>query len=282
VPKPATVEDEETAPVSPVSPVAAVPVVSQPFNECTTTVNETPSPDNYSEKTIFPGSVAEIQRGFEELLISGRDTQFQSRSTPVCCSQSASSMPPRVNDCSSAETPAPRGTAARDKWFAELASLSAERKSFHSAIPYHNVPVFSVFCNNCQASIPDVHYHCSTCDDGDFDLCQGCIDNGVVCGSEEHWMIKRFVKNGKVINSTTERIPPKEKSAPTVVPTEIQAQDSGLIIATRTCNSCIQGNSRLLEDNILVLILLCRTLRGKLCHLHYLSRLRLVHFMPRR
>lgn len=260
VPKPATVEDEEPAPVSPISSVEAAPAVSQTFDESSTTVNEIPAQDDQPEKTVYPGSVAEIQRGLEELLIARRDSARAqpSTSTPSCCgAQSTREFPnmfphreaARMNNCSSTEIPVTRGTAARDKWFAELAGLSTERSTAvrNAAAPFHNIPVFSVFCNNCQASIPDVHYHCSTCDDGDFDLCQACVDNGVVCGSEEHWMIKRFVKNGKVINSTTERIAPKAKEpVPTVTPTAFQAQDSGLIIATRTCNSCIQ---ELTEEN---------------------------------
>ncbi|PHH83097.1 hypothetical protein CDD83_3065 [Cordyceps sp. RAO-2017] len=30
---------------------------------------------------------------------------------------------------------------------------------------------FAVCCNHCEKTIPGAHYHCSTCDDGDFDLC---------------------------------------------------------------------------------------------------------------
>jgi next-to-BRCA1 protein 1 len=268
VPKPASVEDEEPAPVSPVSAIEAVPAsIPRSFAESTTTLTtQEVTPDIEPEKTVYPGSVAEIQRGFEELLISGRDSQTHPprsqasfAAPPPCCAQPARELPntfhhpeaSRMNNCSSTEIPATRDTATRDKWLKELACLSAERQSNRNSMgSAASYPVFSVFCNNCQASIPDVHYHCGTCDDGDFDLCQSCVDSGVGCGSEEHWMIKRFVKNGKVINSTTERIPPKEKAAALpVVPTAIQAQDSGLIIATRTCNSCIQGMSYYVLDD---------------------------------
>ncbi|KAK1828375.1 next to BRCA1 gene 1 protein [Podospora conica] len=72
---------------------------------------------------------------------------------------------------------------------------------------------FAVCCNSCDSTIPEVHYHCSTCDDGDFDLCQECVDQGITCYGANHWLIKRFVKNGQITPSTTERIAPKVKAA---------------------------------------------------------------------
>lgn len=71
---------------------------------------------------------------------------------------------------------------------------------------------FAVCCNNCEKQIPDAHYHCSTCDMGDFDLCQSCVDHGVACYSDDHWLIKRTLVNGEVVNSTTETIAPKPKT----------------------------------------------------------------------
>lgn len=70
---------------------------------------------------------------------------------------------------------------------------------------------YAVCCNSCDQTIPDAHYHCSTCDDGDFDLCQSCVDHGITCKGPNHWLIKRFVRNGAIINSTTERLAPKPK-----------------------------------------------------------------------
>jgi next-to-BRCA1 protein 1 len=53
-------------------------------------------------------------------------------------------------------------------------------------------------------------------------------------------LIKRFVKNGKVINSTTETIAPKAP-ATQPKPTPAIPEDP---VATRTCNSCIQGRPK--------------------------------------
>ncbi|PFH56334.1 hypothetical protein XA68_16708 [Ophiocordyceps unilateralis] len=73
---------------------------------------------------------------------------------------------------------------------------------------------FAVCCNSCERTILDAHYHCSICDDGDFDLCQACLDHGITCYNNNHWLIRRVVKNGQLVNSTTETIAPKSKAKP--------------------------------------------------------------------
>jgi next-to-BRCA1 protein 1 len=78
--------------------------------------------------------------------------------------------------------------------------------------PASYVRGFAICCNNCEKTIPDAHYHCATCDDGDFDLCQSCVDKGVVCRSDLHWLIKRSLFNGQIVNSRTEVISPKPKA----------------------------------------------------------------------
>lgn len=124
---------------------------------------------------------------------------------------------------------------------------------------------FAVCCNNCDCTIPDAHYHCSTCDDGDFDLCPQCVDLGVTCYNSDHWLLKRFVKGDSILVSTTERVPPKHKAeeSPNAakikeVMTEItrrrtETEENRPAVpgyrpvapvsfrdATRTCNSCVQ------------------------------------------
>ncbi|KAK8219007.1 hypothetical protein IWZ01DRAFT_172043 [Phyllosticta capitalensis] len=70
---------------------------------------------------------------------------------------------------------------------------------------------WSVYCNVCDSPIVNEHFHCSICDDGDYDLCKSCVTSGEHCPGEGHWLIKRFISNGKVTNSTTERVGPKPK-----------------------------------------------------------------------
>ncbi|KAF2850061.1 hypothetical protein T440DRAFT_113324 [Plenodomus tracheiphilus IPT5] len=91
----------------------------------------------------------------------------------------------------------------------------------------------------------DEHFHCSVCDGGDYDLCPACVDSGIHCPGKGHWMVKRFVKNGCVVNSTTQRIPPKvvkdedHKEIPGAFteekPTALFEEDP-----TRTCNCCVK------------------------------------------
>ncbi|KAK2741348.1 hypothetical protein FQN57_005632 [Myotisia sp. PD_48] len=101
-----------------------------------------------------------------------------------------------------------------------------------------------VDCNYCGDSIANRHYHCSICEDGDYDLCQDCITAGVVCLGVDHWLIKRAIINGMVVNSTTEILPPKneqryvESTLPlAVAPKPAPAKPK---ISERVCNTCVK------------------------------------------
>lgn len=127
---------------------------------------------------------------------------------------------------------------------------------------------FAVCCNSCEMTIPDVHYHCSTCDDGDFDLCQSCIDQGITCHGKDHWLIKRMTVNGQLVQSTTETIAPKPKpevKVETTIETKVEPKIESKIEpkdevpslphpmfeplaarwaslgVMRTCNCCVRG-----------------------------------------
>ena len=120
---------------------------------------------------------------------------------------------------------------------------------------------FTICCNFCDEPIPDAHWHCSICERGDFDLCQDCVERGRLCDGEDHWLIKRFVKGGKVINSTTETIAPKkaikieEKAIPGAFTSDIKREDiHELVDLSRTCNSCVGGKSMLCSSSTSVLI----------------------------
>jgi next-to-BRCA1 protein 1 len=118
--------------------------------------------------------------------------------------------------------------------------------------------VFCIDCNNCGRSIPNEHYHCSICEDGDFDLCSQCVNSGVSCQSEDHWLIKRIVEDGIVTNSTTERVAPRKVEEPresrtgsetlpelapekAPEPTPDTAEKYPLQPAERICNACLKG-----------------------------------------
>lgn len=133
---------------------------------------------------------------------------------------------------------------------------------------------WTVYCNWCDKAMAGEHYHCSICDGGDYDLCNACVDAGVHCPGEDHWLIKRIVKNGIPLNSTTERIAPVTDSKPKATncrptkpvekpkaevkkapetkkapkPTmpgayQEEKKESPFTVKfpSRTCNSCVQG-----------------------------------------
>jgi next-to-BRCA1 protein 1 len=225
VPRPATVEDE--IPSSTEDQVDSHRYLSPPASPLVAPVT-----NNTPKEIASTPSVAEIQRGFEELL-NRSPCSFATRQVAHCSA--------------SAEIPVTRGSVARDKWFSDIASACRDRqmalvKNGPACVSTTSqCSSYSVYCNNCNHAIPDEHYHCGTCDDGDFDLCQDCIDKGVLCGGEGHWMIKRSVKNGKVVNSTTETLPPRIPQSESKTTLVAPAEETKASIATRTCNSCIQG-----------------------------------------
>jgi next to BRCA1 gene 1 protein len=99
---------------------------------------------------------------------------------------------------------------------------------------------FCIDCNNCGKSIPDEHYHCGICDDGDFDLCSSCIAADVTCDGEGHWLIKRRIQNGLLVSSVTETIPPKKRQEEKSIEND-KENTTNPQHAPRTCNSCING-----------------------------------------
>ncbi|CAK3949349.1 ZZ-type zinc finger-containing [Lecanosticta acicola] len=163
-----------------------------------------------------------------------------------------------VND----EAPVPQPfTADRSSFFDKLAPASAQPQPSLAFRPREPVlpavcrtAAWSVYCNACDKAMANEHYHCSICDDGDFDLCQECVSGGKLCPGTGHWLIKRFIKDGQVITSTTERISPRKvKSIPSLIKQEPEAEkempgaftDETKTLAeeprvpTRTCNSCV-------------------------------------------
>ncbi|KAI9883857.1 MAG: hypothetical protein M1823_004368 [Watsoniomyces obsoletus] len=114
---------------------------------------------------------------------------------------------------------------------------------------------YMVYCNHCDDPITKEYYHCSTCDGGDFDLCRRCVDAGQLCNCEGHWLIKRTIKDGQIINSTTETVSSRKSAASTIdenvkskaappasthaaeVETATLARDG---LPTRVCNHCME------------------------------------------
>jgi len=100
---------------------------------------------------------------------------------------------------------------------------------------------FCIDCNKCERSIPDEHYHCGICDDGDFDLCSYCVEADVTCDGEGHWLIKRRIQNGILVSSVTETIAPKKWQEKALGNEKPNPDTNTIQHASRTCNSCING-----------------------------------------
>lgn len=111
---------------------------------------------------------------------------------------------------------------------------------------------FTVCCNSCDRAVPEAHFHCSICDDGDFDLCPECVNRGVSCYGDGHWLIKRTIVNGDIKCSST-HIAPKSALKPTPSPAvtsvsslpirpvaELSPLDWNFLQSARTCNSCVR------------------------------------------
>lgn len=126
-------------------------------------------------------------------------------------------------------------------------TMPVELSSSFTAFTQPKTPstfTYAIFCDCCEGNIYDVHYHCATCDKGDYDLCQACVNRGVHCKDSNHWLIKRILKGGSIVSSTTESI-----KAKTQEPTEKSN------VLTRTCNSCIAGKpitSRVIERILII------------------------------
>ena len=143
--------------------------------------------------------------------------------------------------------------------------FSLGQDNLSTPVVSHKSPtgVFCIDCNHCGLSIPNEHYHCSICDDGDYDLCLHCVDSGVTCPNEEHWLIRRIVKDGIVTNSTTETVAPRklQTNVPEEVPEKVERKSEfvpesvsedtpktspvpvevAVHSEARICNACLKG-----------------------------------------
>ena len=151
----------------------------------------------------------------------------------------------KVEKDSEDEAPLPSFFSPREQCLAQLAAIQykhATLRNIHKNIIPTN---FTIYCNQCDNPVPDPHWHCGICDGGDYDLCTDCVKKGFLCENDEHWLIKRFLKDGRVINSTTETIAPKRsckaesKEIPGAFTTDIKSEPANNL--ERTCNSCVQG-----------------------------------------
>jgi hypothetical protein len=65
-------------------------------------------------------------------------------------------------------------------------------------------------CDSCNSEVEPEYFHCSLCNNGDYDICSKCVSEKIFCQLEEHWLWKRLVKDGKLCNGTADHIPPRK------------------------------------------------------------------------
>ncbi|PTB64185.1 hypothetical protein BBK36DRAFT_1178535 [Trichoderma citrinoviride] len=183
-PKPATVEDE---PEESVAETYETTDKTTPFESDESASTNEPATD-MSMPFEAPSSSATLLSGIDLPLRTASSTQLDTAETA------------RAEE----ETEAP----VAQKLSAVFTAPPMDSAPLHPVI---TAAPFAVCCNNCEKTVSDVHYHCQTCDDGDFDLCQNCVDEGVSCYDDNHWLIKRTMIDGQLIASLTEKIEPKSQ-----------------------------------------------------------------------
>ncbi|KAF2674526.1 hypothetical protein BT63DRAFT_408708 [Microthyrium microscopicum] len=121
------------------------------------------------------------------------------------------------------------------------------RMSDPQHLPPGSTYSWTVYCNECNATMLEEHYHCNICENGDYDLCSKCLGNGKHCLDDNHWLIKRNMQSGKVVNATTEKLASKAKSEasskemPGAYTEEKKLEEPiPAEIPTRTCNCCVK------------------------------------------
>ena len=153
------------------------------------------------------------------------------------------------------EAPLPRPFALREQFYEDLANAAKLRtNTLRAKDQSFQVPLtsFTVQCNYCGTNIPDAHWHCNICDHGDFDLCLSCVEAGIHCDVDNHYLIKRTIEDGKVKYSTSTIVDKKApKSEPKVEDkNEMPGTFDGNVkgeplreqpMLTRTCNCCVNG-----------------------------------------
>ncbi|KAI1207124.1 uncharacterized protein F4807DRAFT_188169 [Annulohypoxylon truncatum] len=146
-----------------------------------------------------------------------------------------------------------RNTKAKEAQTEEVKIEEAKMEEATAAPSCPKRP-FTVCCNSCDRAVPDAHFHCSTCDDGDFDLCQDCVNQGITCYGDGHWLIKRTIKDGQINYSSTHVAPKISRPKPTkvvatapIVNLPIRPAESvnwapswSAPFNDRTCNCCVQ------------------------------------------
>lgn len=88
------------------------------------------------------------------------------------------------------------------KGFSKTSGLRCTERSFGNCQIFGRRNWCRIGCDDCgtRKGNLELHYHCKICSEGDFDLCQNCVDKGITCENKDHITVKRFVKNDEVFD----------------------------------------------------------------------------------
>ena len=59
----------------------------------------------------------------------------------------------------------------------------------------------TVCCSSCGLLCTHLHYHCNSCQNGDFDLCYQCYMIGQRCSNREHQLLKRIWSGSSIVTA---------------------------------------------------------------------------------
>lgn len=223
-----------------------------PTRSLEATPSDVPSLHRVSADTLRPHTVAPVS---PVIARSPETSPSVAKFEPI-----SPVSPPKPVDAEG-EAPLPRSFTARQgknthflhststkrplAFFNNLTNASYNADLAFRPKPSNTCTSWVVYCNNCNHPMEDEHFHCGVCDGGDYDLCPACVDTGIHCPGFGHWMVKRFVKNGCVVNSTTQRMPPKTKAEDTQDMPGAYTDEKQSVVCddelTRTCNCCVKS-----------------------------------------
>jgi hypothetical protein len=121
---------------------------------------------------------------------------------PACCGGIPSYFSDVIRECRS---PDPRARPTARKLAKALPFTGEFPPSIIELVDAFapRVNYFCVYCDECGRYTRDLHYHCNVCRLGNFDLCSTCIAQGTHCFNSEHRLVKRIMRNGRLVDGSS-------------------------------------------------------------------------------
>ena len=120
---------------------------------------------------------------------------------PACCG----GIPPYFSDIiRECRSPNPRARPTARKLAERVPCTSESPPGVIELVETYapTVNYFMVLCDECGVLAKNLHYHCNVCFLGDFDICPACVAQGIHCFVPEHWLVKRTMRNGRLVDGS--------------------------------------------------------------------------------